>query len=78
MGYQNIEIRDGLLNDICAVLSCYEGDLDFWVNAMDIESLNAITAQTPEFETIAIAKAYRTRVGAVLREVYQLRKQEVD
>ena len=78
MGYQDIEIRDGLLNDICAVLSCYEGDLDFWVNAMDLESINAITSKTPEFKTIGIAKAYRTRVGAILREVYRLREQEVD
>lgn len=78
MGYQDIKVRDGLLNDICAVLSYYEGDLDFWVNTMDIESLNAITSETPEFETIEIAKAYRMRVGAILREVYRLRKQEVD
>ena len=76
MGYQNIEVRDGLLNDICAVLSCYEEDLDFWVCNMDLDSLNATTSGTPEFKSLGVAKAYRTRVGAVLREVYKLREQE--
>jgi hypothetical protein len=61
-------ITESLHKDICALLSSYENDLRYWIGTMDVETINIITAGTPEFELIEDAKAYRTRVVAVLKD----------
>ena len=68
MPYKDMTITESLHRDICALLSSYEGDLRYWIETMEVGSLNSITAGTPEFELIEDAKAYRTRVVAVLKD----------
>lgn len=68
MPYKEMKITKSLHRDICALLSSYEGDFRYWLETMDVDSLNSITAGTPEFELIEDAKAYRTRIVAVLKD----------
>ena len=68
MSYKDMTITESLHKDICALLSSYENDLRYWIGTMDADILNSITAGTPEFETLEDAKAYRTRVVAVLKD----------
>ena len=68
MPYKDMTITERMHKDICALLSSYEGDLRYWVETMEVDSLNSITAGTPEFELIEDAKAYRTRIVAVLKD----------
>lgn len=68
MSYKKLRITESLHGDICALLSSYEGDLRYWIETMEVDSLNSITAGTPEFELIEDAKAYRTRIVAVLKD----------
>ena len=68
MPYKDMTITESLHRVICALLSSYEGDLRYWVESYDWDTINSITAGTPEFETLEDAKAYRTRVVAVLKD----------
>jgi hypothetical protein len=68
MPYKDMTITESLHRDICALLSSYEEDLRYWIGTMDVDILNSITAGTPEFELIEDAKAYRTRIVAVLKD----------
>ena len=68
MSYKDMTITESLHRDICALLSNYEEDLRYWTGTMDVETINIITAGTHEFEFIEDAKAYRTRVVAVLKD----------
>ena len=68
MSYKEMKITESLHRDICALLSGYEGDFRYWIESMEVESINSITAGTPEFELIEDAKAYRTRIVAVLKD----------
>ena len=62
-------MRDGLLQDIEALLECYLGDLEYWCNTMDVGSINHVTAGTPSFEYAEDANAHRVMVKAVLKEL---------
>ena len=68
MPYKDMTITESLHRDICALLSSYEEDLRYWIETLEVDSLNSITAGTPAFELIEDAKAYRTRVVAVLKD----------
>jgi len=69
MSYKEMKITESLHRDICALLSSYEGDFRYWLDAnMEVDSINSITSGTPAFETIEDAMAYRTRIIKVLKD----------
>ena len=63
-----LKMREGLKGDIESLLECYLADLTYWVEAYDYDTINSITAGTPEFATLEDARAWRVRVKAVLKE----------
>ena len=61
-------MREGLKQDIKALLSNYLGNLEYWVECYELGCINSTTGGTPNFETWEDANAYRVMVKAVLKE----------
>ena len=61
-------MREGLRRDLKTMLSAYYSDVDYWVQTMEADNINMITAGTPTFESYEDARAWRTRIKAILRE----------
>ena len=61
-------MREGLRKDIKEVLSAYHSDVVFWTETMEANNINMITAGTPTFDCYEDARAWRTKINAVLKE----------
>ena len=61
-------MREGLRRDIKTMLSAYYVDVDYWVQTMEANNINMITAGTPTFKSYEDARAWRTSIKAILRE----------
>jgi len=62
------KMREGLKKDIKEVLSAYHADVEYWLQTMEANNINMITAGTPTFDCYEDARAWRTKINAVLKE----------
>ena len=61
-------MREGLREDVRAILSNYLADLDYWCAAYTVDDVNSVTGGR-EFDCIEDVNAYRVAVKAVLKEL---------
>ena len=62
-------MREGLKREIKSMLSSYYGDVDFWVETMEINNINMITSGTPSFRSYEDARTWRSRLKSIIEEL---------